>query len=303
MKFVMPLIRSTALHPAIRGLLRPLVQEIRCLGFPPMRLQHIAVLTQERSGSTFATDLIGSHLDVLADPHDFYSPARLLRRQFWLRFSPTRCRGRCVKMKLTEPIENFNPRVAGVQLNTFVSKGGKIIWLMRSNVVSQAISAARVRGTGVLHNQSGRDRSQAPVRFTVDPRVYLQQLWYYGQLKQFEAQALVGVPHFKLHYETILSSRFAPDQLFTFLGLPFERAESDYTRFADGRRSDCIDNLEGIIELTCSYFNRPYDALWVRRLIDDEIHEAEFFEQFHFHRRDTCAYHDTLAYYRSSGTI
>lgn len=286
MKFVMPLIRSTTLHPAIRGLLRPLVQEIRCLGILPVRLLHVAVLTQERSGSTFATDLIGSHPDVFADPHDFYSPKRLLRRQFWLRFSPTRCRIRCVKMKLTEPLENFNPRVAGVQLNTFVSKGGKIIWLMRSNVVSQAISAARVRGTGVLHNQSGRDRSQAPVRFTVDPRVYLQQLWYYGQLKQLEAQALVGVPHFKLDYETILSGRFAPDPLFTFLGLHFESVHSDYTRFSDGKRSDCIDNLDEIIELTCNYFNKSFDEQWVRRLIDDEIDAAEFFEQFHFHRRE-----------------
>ncbi|MFO8026572.1 MAG: hypothetical protein R6U56_02780 [Opitutales bacterium] len=186
-------------------------------------------------------------------------------------------------MKLTEPIENFNPKVAGAQLNTFTSKGGKIIWLIRNNVVSQAISAARARGTGVLHNQTGRYPCQPHIRFTVDKRIYLQQLWYYGRLKQLEAQSLVGVPHFKLDYEGIIRDTFAPEHLFTFLGLPFEGVKSDYIRFADGKRSDCINNLEEVIEATISYFNRPYDALWVRRLIDDEIHESDFFEQFEFH--------------------
>ncbi len=91
------------------------------------------------------------------------------------------------------------------------------------------------------------------------------------------------MPHFKINYESLTKSPLDTVSLLSSLGSPQSDLQSKYKRFYDERKSNCIENLEKVVDATCTYFKHPSDELWVRQLIEDVTEESLFFERFDFY--------------------
>jgi hypothetical protein len=214
------------------------------------------VLAQARTGSSFLAQLLDSHPDIhcegeVLNAGAHYYPKALLRvaRHVPYPFLYWRWRRNRELVYGCKLMAYEVPALRPLLLK-LVSRGWRIIHLEREDLIGAVLSDLLARKRGVWHRKSGRAAPDDTAALDVEEfRSFIRnRIW----VRRRERDAIAGLPHLHLTYETDLLSaaalRRTGERMLEHLGLPVVSLSAGLVR-VDARATDeVVTNLQELLD-------------------------------------------------------
>lgn len=202
------------------------------------------VSSQGRSGSHVLLELIGSHPDVYVDGSLFGH--RTVAPYQYLRFRSAR--GGCDVYGFK--VKPFHIERQGIPEREFYAKlhssGWRLIYLVRSNKLRQAVSNAYASAIGFGHVEKGKKRLKPKI--SVDVARLMKALESRMRTAEREELIMNEFPHLRINYEDDLlpqdAHKATSTRVFEWLGLSEANVVTGLEPSTPKRLSDLVENYD-----------------------------------------------------------
>lgn len=213
------------------------------------------IFSRGRSGSTLLTDLLDSHPQIHCEGELFRH--RLLCPRLYLKAKSVLSDADAYGFKLLSyQIWKVQPiRRPTRFVDELHSRGYKVVYLRRKNILRHALSNLYARHSGAFaHRSSGDGVNQEKMSVDLDELVRWMQSS--ERLAAFEQQALKRVPHLDLCYEDDLqqthTQQAAVDRVVDYLGLPVADVRTDLIKITPSTISGFVENDAELVRFIAS---------------------------------------------------